>query len=91
MIEPIILSTADCHKFCGSAVIFSELLAIYGNRILKPLRTLPNGSQSWSRPVVLATIALAQSEGSLTDRPRVEAALAKASMAKSIKSQGAPA
>jgi hypothetical protein len=91
MIEPIILSTADCQKLCGSAVIFSELLAIYGNRILKPLRTLPNGSQSWSRPVIIATIALAQSEGSLQDRPRVEAALAKTSIAKSLKAQGATA
>ena len=73
--EKAILTTAECGDYCGREIIFEELLAVYGHRILKPLRTLGNGSQTWSRTVVLATIALAQAEGKLNDRPLVEAAL----------------
>ena len=75
MIEKHILSTKECHELCGKEIIFDELVAIYGRRLLKPIRTMPNGSQNWSKAVVIATIQVAQSEGSLLDRPRVEAAL----------------
>ena len=77
MIEKFILTTKECHELCGKEIIFDELVALYGERILKPLRTLPNGSQNWSKAVVIATIHLAQSEGHLLDRPKVEKALEK--------------
>ena len=88
-IEKAILSTKECHEFCGKEIIFEELVAIYGSRILKPLRTLANGSQNWSKAVILGAINLAQSDGSLLDRPRVETALEKMRASKPARSQAA--
>jgi len=70
-----VLSTKECHQFCGSEAIFEELEAIYGTKFLKPLRTMPNYARSWSRDVVETVIAVAQSEGVLNDRVKVEKAL----------------
>jgi len=87
-IEKAVLSTKECHTYCGSETIFEELEAIYGHRILRPLRTLPNHSRTWARHVVAATITLAQSEGILNDRPKVEIALEKLrSRRRAIKAQ----
>ena len=72
---PAVLSTAECHHYVGGRPIFEELLAVYGTKILKPLRTTPRGDQTWLREVVEATLRCANSEGILSDRPRVEAAL----------------
>jgi hypothetical protein len=72
-----VLSTKECHAFCGSEAIFEELEAVYGSKFLKPLRTLPNYSRSWARDVVETVIQLAQSEGVLNDRPKVEKALSE--------------
>ena len=76
-ITKAIISTAEAGDLCGKAVIFEELLAIYGTTILKPIRTLPNGLQNWSTEVVQAAIRKAQSEGALIDRTAVEAALTR--------------
>ena len=70
-----VLSTKECYKFCGSETIFEELEAIYGSKFLKPLRTMPNYSRSWSRTVVETVIAVAHSEGVLNDRAKVDKAV----------------
>jgi hypothetical protein len=78
-ISTFTLTTAEAGKRCadrGGAVIFEELQALYETRGLRPLRTLPNGQQHWSTETVITTIRLAQAEGSLNDRPKVDAALA---------------
>ena len=89
MLEKAVLSTAECNELCGKQIIFEELLALYGSTILKPLRALPNGSHNWSKVVVLATINLAQSEGSLLNREKVETALKKRAAQKPVKLQEA--
>lgn len=89
MIEKAILSTAECSDLCGKSIIFEELVALYGGSILKPLRTLPNGSQNWAKHVVLATIAKAQAEGTLHDRPKVDAALTRLRASKAARSPAA--
>lgn len=78
MISPadkIIITSEEAAELCGREIIFEELRALYGSTILKPLRTLPNGSSTWSTAVVKATVAKAQSDGSLNDRSKVDAAL----------------
>jgi hypothetical protein len=71
---PAVLSTSECYDYVGGRPIFEELQALYG-RMLKPLRTTPRGDQTWLRETVEAVLRAAASEGSLSDRPRVEAAL----------------
>lgn len=73
--DKAVLSTKECHTYCGSEAIFEELEAIYGGTKLKPLRTLSNNSRTWSKNVVQGIVNLAQSEGILNDRARVEKAL----------------
>lgn len=87
--DKILLTTAEAGEVCGREIIFEELLALYGNTLLKPLRTLSNGAQTWDKRVILAVISKAQSEGTLNDRPRVDAALIKfrASRRPTVKAQ----
>ena len=75
--DKVVLTTKECHHYCGSEAIFEELEAIYGGTKLNPLRTLSNNSRTWSKIVVQGIVNLAQSEGALNDRPRVEEALRK--------------
>lgn len=75
--EKNVLSSAECGVFCGNATIFEELEAIYGDKLLVPLRTLGNGSRHYNKPVVIGVLNKAHAEGVLNDRPRVEKALEK--------------
>lgn len=72
--DKVVLTTKECHHYCGSEAIFEELEAVYGSK-LRPLRTTANHSRTWSKVVVQGIVNLAQSEGILNDRPRVEKAL----------------
>lgn len=87
--DKAVLTSKECHIYCGSETIFEELEAIYGSRLLKPMRTLTNNSRTWSKAVVLGVINLAQSEGVLNDRPRVEKALEQLRASKRPKLQEA--
>lgn len=87
-IDTFTLSTKEAGAKCatrGGEVIFEELVAVYHHKGLKPLRTLPNGVQHWSTETVMNFIRLAQAEEALSDRARVEAALAQWRKLKAIK------
>ena len=62
---------------------------MYSNyRYFAPSAHYLNNSRTWARHVVAATITLAQSEGILNDRPKVEIALEKLrSRRRAIKAQ----
>ena len=68
---PAVLSTSECYDYVGGRPIFEELQSLYGS-VLKPLRTTPRGDQTWLRETVESVLRTAYSEGSLSDRPRVE-------------------
>ena len=82
---PAVLSTTECHDYVGGRPIFEELVAIYGDRHLKPLRTTPRGDSTWLRENLDAVLRLANAEGALSDRPRVESALAKWKKSKPVR------
>jgi hypothetical protein len=77
ILTPSVLSTTEAHEYVGGKPVWDELEAVYGDKHLRPLRTLANGKQSWSREVIDGVLRKAQAEETLNDRPRVEAALAK--------------
>lgn len=74
-ITPSVLDTSEAQEYAGGKPVWIELEAVYGDKYLRPLRTLSNGRQSWSREVIDAVLRMAQSEGTLNDRSRVDAAL----------------
>lgn len=76
-LTPSVLSTTEAQEYVGGKPVWDELEAVYGDTNLRPLRTLANGKQSWSREVIDGVLRKAQAEGTLNDRPRVDAALAK--------------
>ena len=76
-ITPSVLSTTEVIEYVGGKPVWDELEAVYGDTKLRPLRTLDTGKQSWSREIVDSVLRLAQAEGTLNDRPRVETALAR--------------
>lgn len=85
--DKAVLSTKECHIYCGSEAIFEELEAIYGGKLLNPLRTLSNNSRTWSKTVVQGVVNLAQAEGVLNDRRRVDEALIKLRASKRARPQ----
>lgn len=85
--DKAVFSTKECAVFCGSEAIFEELEAIYGATLLKPLRTMPNNSRTWSKVVVMGVLNKAQSEGVLNDRPTVEKAVEHLRARKRLKPQ----
>lgn len=74
-ITPSVLGTSEAEEYVGGKPVWDELEAVYGDKYLRPLRTLSNNKQSWSREVIDGVLRMAQSEGALNDRPRVEKAL----------------
>lgn len=75
MIQPSILSTKEAHEYVGGIKIWQELLALYHKTHLKPFRTMPRGDQFWTVAKIDAVVRIADMEGALNDRRKVEKAL----------------
>ena len=71
---PAVLSTIECHGYVKSKPVWDELEAIYGDKHLRPLRSTSK-NKSYLRETIDKVLRLAESEGTLLNRPLVEAAM----------------
>lgn len=76
LLIPAVLSVTECHAYVNGKTFWDELEAIYGDTYLKPLRSAGK-NRSYLRETVDKVLRLAESEGKLSDRKIVDAALAR--------------
>lgn len=73
---PAVMKTSLCQEYVGGKPEWEELVALYGETLLRPLRTTGT-NQSFSRRTVDAVLIKAEADGFLNDRGKVDEALAK--------------
>lgn len=76
LIQPAILSTKECHEYCGGRLVFEELLIAHGD-VLRPVRTTPRGDSYYRRQTVDLAITQAEITGTLIARPETITALVR--------------